>query len=439
MGNRVVHLPCPCGKIHRARHPGRAAVITCPKSGAKLVYAEAAPGDAPVLRLCGGPGQEPPSSAADGALDHHLEAGATELGRTADPGIRLDDPGLSRRHCAFHRDGVACAVEDLHSRNGVHVNETRIPPAERVPLQAGDLVRAGGTCFRVLLPAAALAEAEAEEVDPLVGQTVGEFRVTGVLAEGGMGRVYTAERDRDGLACVVKTILPDAAVSEKLVERFRRELEMAAILDHPNIILPLGGGEHNGLLYLAMEYFNGVDLRKRFRRKPAPLNGVLLIAKQAVSALAHAHEQQIVHRDIKPDNILADRRGGTKILDFGIAKLLDDDELGEGLTMSRSTLGTPGYMAPEQMSNPKGVDGRADIYALGCTLFYCLAGRSPFPGKTPIQVMRRARMGPPDLVALREETPAPLADLVRRCMAPHPDARPAAATDLLAELNAITL
>jgi serine/threonine-protein kinase len=204
-------------------------------------------------------------------------------------------------------------------------------------------------------------------------------------------------------------------------------MEMAKLLDHPYIVTPLGGGERDGCLYMAMERFDGVNLRKRFSGRPAPVKGVILIARQIVSALAHAHDKKIVHRDIKPENILADRKGRTKILDFGIAKILEDDELC-ALTLARGILGTPGYMAPEQVDNPKRVDPRSDIYSLGCTLYFCLAGQSPHTGESPVEIIHSSRTSVPDIREARQETPPPLADLVTRCMAPDPGDRPQTAS-----------
>ena len=435
---RYVLLPCKCGKVHRLADPGRSVKLACPASGDNLLYECFIEAGDPVLRYRG----------KSGLTDWPLRTGTIELGRNVEGGIRLEQSGISRRHCRFIVSDDGCSVEDLGSSNGTYLNEERLEPETPSRLSGGDLVRISGIYLRFLearkaspiasagAGASASTSAGSEAGDALVGKTLEEFHITGLLAQGGMGRVYTAVREGDGLECVVKTIIPESGGSERIIERFLREMELATILDHPNIITPLSGGEYEGRLYLAMERFDGVDLRKRFLRKPAPVKGVILIGKQAASALAHAHEKGIIHRDIKPENILADNRGNTKILDFGIAKLLYEEDF-SSLTMTHGSLGTPAFMSPEQMKNPKAVDGRSDVYALGCTLFFCLTGHNPYPGKNMIQICRAAQAGPPDLASERPETPDAFADLILRCMNIDPEARPESAASLLAALEKI--
>jgi serine/threonine-protein kinase len=227
--------------------------------------------------------------------------------------------------------------------------------------------------------------------DPLVGSIVGgRFRVTGILGEGGMGRVYTAEQQMGTKIrkVAVKTLLSEYAKDTKVVERFMRECATVVDLEHPNTIKFFDYGKTDaGDLYIAMELLSGVSLEKALQNGALPPERVDKIIGQVAGSLAEAHEKGIVHRDLKPDNIYLTTRAGqedvVKVLDFGIAKHDDQhNKAEEKLTQQGTVLGTPPYMSPEQFRGGA-LDARSDIYSLGVVTYEMLTGRLPFEADTP--------------------------------------------------------
>ena len=227
--------------------------------------------------------------------------------------------------------------------------------------------------------------------DPLVGSIVGgRFRVTGILGEGGMGRVYTAEQQMGTKVrkVAIKTLLNEFAKDPKVVERYMRECATVVELEHPNTIKFFDYGKTDaGDLYIAMELLNGVSLEKALQSGPLPPERVDRIIGQVAGSLAEAHEKGIVHRDLKPDNIYLTTRAGqedvVKVLDFGIAKHDEQhNKAEEKLTQQGTVLGTPPYMSPEQFRGGE-LDARSDIYSLGVVGYEMLTGRLPFEADTP--------------------------------------------------------
>jgi tetratricopeptide (TPR) repeat protein len=261
------------------------------------------------------------------------------------------------------------------------------------------------------------------------------------LGGGGMSRVFVAREAALNREVVVK-VLPPELTGGVNVERFRREIQLAAALQHPHIVQVLSTGETNGIPYYLMPFVQGESLRARLARAGAmPIGEVVSVLRDVAKALAYAHERGVVHRDIKPDNVLLS--GGVAVVtDFGVAKALSNarSESGhETLTAIGSSLGTPAYMAPEQAAADPGTNHRADIYAFGVMAFEMLAGRAPFHGRTP-QKLLAAQMGerPQPILELRPDTPAVLADLVMRCLEKDPDDRPQSAADLAHVLESVT-
>jgi hypothetical protein len=192
-----------------------------------------------------------------------------------------------------------------------------------------------------------------------------------------MGAVYKARQLKLDRWVALKLLPPETASDPAFAERFGREARALARLNHPNIVTVHDFGQAGGLSYFIMEFVDGVSLRQRLRSAPIPPQETLRIVAQACEALQYAHEEGIAHRDIKPDNILLDRRGRVKIADFGLAKLLARKAVDYTLTGPWQVMGTPHYMAPEQMDNPLAVDHRADVYSLGIVFYEMLTGELP--------------------------------------------------------------
>jgi len=260
------------------------------------------------------------------------------------------------------------------------------------------------------------------------------------LGGGGMSRVFLAHERALGRKVVVKVLLPELAAGVN-VERFRREIQLAAQLQHPHIVPLLSAGEAEGLPYFIMPFVSGESLRTRIAREGEfPVSDALRILRDVVSALGYAHSTGVVHRDVKPENVLLS--GGVAVVtDFGVAKAVSVSA-GSGVTGLTSlgvALGTPTYMAPEQATASPHTDHRADIYALGVVAYEMLTGFPPFTGRSA-QAMLSAHVveEPEPLERRRPSVPPMLAGLVRACLAKRPAERPQNAAELMHVLDAIT-
>ena len=257
------------------------------------------------------------------------------------------------------------------------------------------------------------------------------------LGGGGMSRVFVAEDRALERPVVIKVLHPELAAGVN-VDRFKREVQLLARLQHPHIVPILSAGEADGLPYYVMPFVRGESLRARLERGPlAPSEAAGLLADVA-KALAAAHAEGVVHRDIKPDNILVSG-GAAVVADFGIAKALSSARLREdagSLTSLGTSLGTPAYMAPEQVAGDPDVDARADIYSLGCVAYEALTGASPFAGKTPQQMLAAQVIEvPPPIASRRDGIPPALAAVVMKCLEKEPANRPQSAAELAALLD----
>ena len=260
------------------------------------------------------------------------------------------------------------------------------------------------------------------------------------LGGGGMSRVFLAEENALRRKVVIK-VLPQELTAGVNVERFNREIQMAAALQQANIVPLLSAGDTDGLPFYTMPFVEGESLRARLGRGPLAVTEVIGVLRDVAKALAYAHARGVVHRDIKPDNVLLS--GGTAVVtDFGIAKAISASraaESGSTLTQIGTSIGTPAYMSPEQAAGDPDVDHRADIYSLGCMAYELLSGQAVFAGRTPARTLAAHMAEAPKSIAeFRADIPPSLVDLVTRCLAKDPKDRPQSAADIAHELESIT-
>src|SRR5438309_979802 len=253
-----------------------------------------------------------------------------------------------------------------------------------------------------------------------------------------MSRVFLAQEVRLGRQVVVKVLPPELAAGVS-AERFEREIQLAAKLQHPHIVPLLTAGAQGDLLYYVMPHIAGESLRARIAHERAlPVGETVRILRDVCDALAYAHAHGVVHRDVKPDNVLLSGKHAL-VTDFGVAKAVASSTGGSGtLTSLGMALGTPAYMAPEQAAGDPNVDQRADLYAVGALGYELLAGRTPFGGLSPQGMLAAQVTATPDPVTQhRDSVPPALATLIMRCLAKHPADRPQTADELLGQLEAM--
>jgi serine/threonine protein kinase len=283
----------------------------------------------------------------------------------------------------------------------------------------------------------------AGEAGPSVGTVdnerhVRDYRLLEKLGEGGMGAVYKALHTRLGKIVALKLLRPARLANPQVVRRFEREMKAVGSLEHPRIVRAFDAGEHDGTHYLVMEHVEGVDLTTLSQcLGPLEVADACELARQCAEGLDHVHRHGLVHRDIKPSNLMLSHAGEVKLLDLGLA-LLHSDGLDAQLTGVGQVMGTPDFLAPEQVDSRRLVDGRADIYALGCTLYTLLTSAAPFDGPqydtTMKKLIAHASEPPPSLGERRSDVHRGLAALVEQMLAKEPDARPATAAEVTALL-----
>ena len=259
---------------------------------------------------------------------------------------------------------------------------------------------------------------------------LGSYVLLEQIGAGGMGLVFRARQKVLQRECALKIIRKDRLQSDEAIERFLREARVAARLKHPNIVAIYDAGVVNGVHYLAMELLQGITLAQRVKEYgPLAVGQACLYVGQAAAGLQHAYEQGLVHRDIKPQNLFLENSSDqVKILDLGLARvreLAQEDETASGeLTKEGAVMGTPDYMAPEQALDTRTADQRADIYSLGCTLYFLLTGRPPFPGGSLTEkLLAHQQKEPPALDQLCAGAPRGLAEVLRKAMAKQPQDR----------------
>ncbi|MDA0751096.1 MAG: protein kinase [Verrucomicrobia bacterium] len=263
---------------------------------------------------------------------------------------------------------------------------------------------------------------------------VGDYDLLEVIARGGMGVVYRARQMSLNRVVALKMILSGRLATENEVTRFRAEAEAAAHLRHPNIVAVFDVGETDGRHFYSMEFVEGDHLETRMQQGALPMKQAVSYMIKIARAVHFAHQRGVVHRDLKPQNILLDEHDQPRITDFGLAKRMDLDA---DLTLTGTVFGSPAYMAPEQAQGKQDTVGPlTDVYALGAILFRMIAGRPPFQASTPLETMKAvAESNPPSLITIRQDAPADLETICLKCLEKNPAQRYGSAQDLAEELE----
>ena len=267
------------------------------------------------------------------------------------------------------------------------------------------------------------------------GLIVGRYIILDRIGSGSMGRVYKARHPLMDRTVALKIIAPEIASNDRVVARFQREMKLVGRLDHPNVVRAFDADQFHRVLYIVMEYVPGHSLGDRLKKGPIPPMEMIEYASQAALGLAHAHEQGIVHRDIKPSNILLSRDGRVKILDLGLGVLMEADPSSTFATADGIAVGTVDYMSPEQACG-RDVDGRSDVFGLGCAMYHLMTGRLPFPGSSPIERLGKRLSG--RHVPITEyipDLPSNVVRLLDKMMAHKPHERFSSATELAEALQ----
>ncbi|HZH32771.1 MAG TPA: protein kinase [Pyrinomonadaceae bacterium] len=274
----------------------------------------------------------------------------------------------------------------------------------------------------------------------MLGSTLLNYRITEKLGSGGQGTVYKAVDTRLGRTLVLKVLSPELTSRESNLKRFEREAQLASSLDHPNICIIYGLHEEGGLHFITMQYIDGKNVRQLVRGRPLELRSAISITMQTADALAAAHARGVIHRDIKAGNVMVTKNGTAKVLDFGLAKLLDEQNTGKGdvhLTEMGVPYGTATYAAPEQATGAH-VDHRADIFSTGVLLYEMLSGIWPFQGKTNVEVRYAVLHDTPARIEeFRQDAPPRLQEILDRALAKDPKDRYQRIAEMRDELRAV--
>ncbi|MEO6810249.1 MAG: serine/threonine-protein kinase [Isosphaeraceae bacterium] len=271
------------------------------------------------------------------------------------------------------------------------------------------------------------------------GLVIDRYVILDRLGSGSMGRVYRAHHQHMDRIVALKIIAPEIVTNERVIARFQREMKLVGRLDHPNVVRAFDAGQVGSVLYIVMEYVPGQSLGQRFRaRGPLPPAEVIDCAAQAALGLDHAHRQGIVHRDIKPSNLLLTDERRIKVLDLGLGVLMEADEESNFATADGIAVGTIDYMSPEQACG-QDVDGRSDLYSLGCAVYHLITGRLPYPGDSPIERLGKRISGQPvPITDLRPDLPSNLVRVLNKLLANRPEDRYQTGAEAAEALQALT-
>jgi serine/threonine-protein kinase len=271
------------------------------------------------------------------------------------------------------------------------------------------------------------------------GLVIDRYVVQDRLGSGSMGRVYKAQHMLMGRVVALKIIAPEIVTNTRVVARFQREMKMVGRLDHPNVVRAFDAGQLGTMLYIVMEYVVGKSLGQRFRAGgPLPPQEVAGYAAQAALGLDHAHSQGIVHRDVKPSNLHLTEDGTIKVLDLGLGVLMEADEQSSFATADGIAVGTIDYMSPEQACG-KEVDGRSDLYSLGCAMYHLVTGRLPFPGDSPVERLGKRISGKPvPITEVKPDLPPAFVAIMDKLLATKPHERFQSGAEAAEALQALT-
>ncbi|MCU0727420.1 MAG: serine/threonine-protein kinase [Planctomycetes bacterium] len=358
-----------------------------------------------------------------------LEAGKAQVfGR--DPkvcSVVLNDTMTSRRHFAIESDGPVFRLRDLDSTNGTYLNDEKVTQSE---LKVGDKIQAGETILSFL------SDQREETPQGLVGKVIGGYQIIERVGRGGMGTVYKAKQLSLNRDVALKVLSSRLLRDGKFIDRFKSEAQAAGKLNHPNIVQVYDVDIERNLHFFSMEFMGGGSLQDKIGKDgKLTWQEALDVLIQATRALIFAEKNKIVHRDVKPDNLMLTSDGQVKLLDLGLARNVDEAES----AVDEGIFGTPHFISPEQAQG-KTVDHRADLYSLGATAYRLLSGRTPFEGANVREIIQQQISAePPPLRKLAPDTPEELAATVARLMRKNADERYASAADLLEDLEKIRL
>jgi eukaryotic-like serine/threonine-protein kinase len=269
------------------------------------------------------------------------------------------------------------------------------------------------------------------------GLLVGRYIILDRIGTGSMGRVYKAHHQMMDRIVALKIIAPEIASNEKVVARFQREMKLVGRLDHPNVVRAFDADQVGKVLFIVMEYVQGTSLGERLKKAMIPAAEMFDYGAQAALGLAHAHEQGMVHRDIKPSNMLLTEDRKIKILDLGLGVLMEADNNATFATADGIAVGTVDYMSPEQALGRE-VDGRSDIFSLGCAMFHLMTGKLAFPGDSPIDRLgRRISAKPVPITDYLPEIPTVAARVLDKMMSLRPQDRFASAREAAEALQSV--
>jgi eukaryotic-like serine/threonine-protein kinase len=336
------------------------------------------------------------------------------------------------------------AVQELHEQAGPSDFLEALQEAKLISAAQAKSLRFGEAPTEVFVPRTPLDGAPAEPRPTKLGPPpvngdpgqMGPYRILRRLGQGGMGAVYLAFDAKGNRQVAVKVLAAEQAPKPNILRRFQLEGQHGAALAHPNIVRSFDSGqdEPTGLHYLVLEYVDGQNVHELLEQSgKLKVGDAIHIILDVARALEHAHKKQIIHRDIKPGNILLNAAGLAKLSDLGLAKRRDDSS---NLTNTSQGIGTPYYMPYEQAMNAKMADERSDIYALGATLFHLVTGEVPFPGESSLEIVEKKGVGAyPPARALNPEVPDLLEDMLAKMMARDPEDRYQTVSDVIVDLE----
>lgn len=377
------------------------------------------------------------------------------LGRGQQSLYRLSDPRVSRAHCQFLLEGDQVSVIDNGGSGGTLVNGAAV---KRHKLKLGDVLVVGDSKLRLQMgdfpldvalaaveqaaPARPTVAKDAQQLAALTGKTLAHFEVGPVLGKGNIGLVFKAKDTKDGRTVALKVLQPEFSKDEEEMQRFVRAMKTMMPLRHANLITLYGAGKNGPYCYIAMEYVDGESLTEVIKR--IGVAGMLdwknayRVAVHIGRALAYAHDKQIIHRNVMPTNILLQKSDkSAKLGDLMLAKAMEG-ALAQQITRPGELIGAVEYMSPERTRGAEDMDGRADIYGLGATVYALLTGRPPFEGANLVEKITRIRQTEPvKPTKYQMAIPGLFEGVVLKMLAKRPEDRYQTANELLKELERV--